>query len=74
MLFRRRAYAAIGGHPSPAPRQPHDHRLGHRHPRLHPGDEELILGAVAGLFCVADPAKVTWIKQRRPDALDLYVL
>ena len=38
------------------------------------GDEELILGADAVFFCVADPATVTWIKQRRPDALDLYVL
>jgi len=38
------------------------------------GDEELILGADAVYFCVADPATVTWIKQRRPDALDLYVL
>ncbi len=38
------------------------------------GDEELILHADAVFFCVADPATVTWIKQRRPDALDLYVL
>ena len=38
------------------------------------GDEDLIRGADALFFCVADPATVTWIKQRRPDALDLYVL
>ncbi|MFN9620986.1 MAG: SAM-dependent methyltransferase [Synechococcaceae cyanobacterium] len=38
------------------------------------GDEELIRSADAVFFCVADPATVTWIKQRRPDALDLYVL
>jgi len=38
------------------------------------GDEELILHADAVFFCVADPPTVTWIKQRRPDALDLYVL
>lgn len=38
------------------------------------GDEELIASADAVYFCVADPATVTWLKQRRPDALDLYVL
>ncbi|CBS89320.1 SAM-dependent methyltransferase [Azospirillum lipoferum] len=38
------------------------------------GDEELIRGADAVFFCVADPATVVWLKSIRPDAYDLYVL
>jgi hypothetical protein len=38
------------------------------------GDEALIANADKVLFCVADPATVVWLKQLRPDALDLYVL
>jgi hypothetical protein len=38
------------------------------------GDEQLIRGADAVFFCVADPATVTWLKEIRPDAYDLYVL
>ncbi len=37
--------------------------------------DELILDAADKVFyCVADPATAVWIKQRRPDAYDLYVL
>lgn len=38
------------------------------------GDEQIIEGADAVFFCVADPATVAWIKKLRPDAYDLYVL
>jgi len=38
------------------------------------GDEKLIESADKVLFCVADPATIVWLKQLRPDALDLYVL
>ena len=38
------------------------------------GDKKLIEEADKVLFCVADPATVVWLKQLRPDALDLYVL
>src|SRR6202522_45005 len=38
------------------------------------GDEALIANADKVLYCVADPATVVWLRQRRPDALDLYVL
>ncbi len=38
------------------------------------GDEDLILSADKVFYCVADPATAVWIKQRRPDAFDLYVL
>jgi hypothetical protein len=38
------------------------------------GDRQLIESADKVLFCVADPATIVWIKQIRPDALDLYVL
>jgi hypothetical protein len=38
------------------------------------GDRQLIESADKVLFCVADPATIVWIKQLRPDALDLYVL
>lgn len=38
------------------------------------GDKRLIEEADKVLYCVADPATVTWINQLRPDALDLYVL
>lgn len=38
------------------------------------GDEQLIRDADAVFFCVADPATVTWLKELRPDAYDLYVL
>ncbi|HEX8082355.1 MAG TPA: SAM-dependent methyltransferase [Jatrophihabitans sp.] len=37
--------------------------------------DELILDAADKVFyCVADPATAVWIKERRPDAYDLYVL
>ncbi len=38
------------------------------------GDQELIESADKVLFCIADPATIVWLKQLRPDALDLYVL
>ena len=38
------------------------------------GDRQLIEAADKVLFCVADPATIVWLKQIRPDALDLYVL
>jgi hypothetical protein len=38
------------------------------------GDEELLRSADKVFFCVADPATVVWIRERRPDAYDLYVL
>lgn len=38
------------------------------------GDRQLIESADKVLFCVADPATIVWLKQIRPDALDLYVL
>jgi hypothetical protein len=38
------------------------------------GDQKLIESAGKVLFCVADPATIVWLKQLRPDALDLYVL
>jgi hypothetical protein len=38
------------------------------------GDEALIANADKVLYCVADPATVVWLRQIRPDALDLYVL
>lgn len=38
------------------------------------GDEKLIETADKVIFCVADPATIVWIKQKRPDALDMYVL
>ena len=38
------------------------------------GDHKLIESADKVLFCVADPATIVWLKQLRPDALDLYVL
>lgn len=38
------------------------------------GDKKLIEDADKVIFCVADPATIVWIKQLRPDALDLYVL
>lgn len=38
------------------------------------GDEALIASADKVLYCVADPATVVWLRQVRPDALDLYVL
>ncbi len=38
------------------------------------GDEQLIRSADAVFYCVADPATVTWLKEIRPDAYDLYVL
>ncbi|ABC29919.1 conserved hypothetical protein [Hahella chejuensis KCTC 2396] len=38
------------------------------------GDIRLIEEADKVLYCVADPATVVWLKQLRPDALDLYVL
>jgi Tetrapyrrole (Corrin/Porphyrin) Methylases len=38
------------------------------------GDQQLIESADKVLFCVADPATIVWLKQIRPDALDLYVL
>jgi hypothetical protein len=38
------------------------------------GDQKLIESADKVLFCVADPATIVWLKQLRPDALDLYVL
>jgi hypothetical protein len=38
------------------------------------GDEALIANADKVLYCVADPATVVWLRQLRPDALDLYVL
>ncbi len=38
------------------------------------GDEALIASADKVLYCVADPATVVWLRQLRPDALDLYVL
>jgi hypothetical protein len=38
------------------------------------GDKKLIEEADKVLFCLADPASVVWLKQLRPDALDLYVL
>ncbi|UTW64090.1 hypothetical protein KFE98_08110 [bacterium SCSIO 12741] len=38
------------------------------------GDKKLIESADKVLFCVADPATHVWLKQLRPDALDLYVL
>ncbi|HEX3683228.1 MAG TPA: SAM-dependent methyltransferase [Bryobacteraceae bacterium] len=38
------------------------------------GDEELIRGADAVFYCVADPATVVWLRSIRPDAYDLYVL
>jgi Tetrapyrrole (Corrin/Porphyrin) Methylases len=37
-------------------------------------DEMLIRDADEVFFCVADPATSVWIKARRPDAYDLYVL
>jgi Tetrapyrrole (Corrin/Porphyrin) Methylases len=37
-------------------------------------DETLIRDADEVFFCVADPATSVWIKARRPDAYDLYVL
>lgn len=38
------------------------------------GDEQLIRDADAVFFCVADPATITWLREIRPDAYDLYVL
>ncbi|MBL4906738.1 MAG: hypothetical protein JKX94_04740 [Sneathiella sp.] len=38
------------------------------------GDKRLIEEADKVLYCVADPATVTWLNQIRSDALDLYVL
>jgi hypothetical protein len=38
------------------------------------GDQKLIESADKVLFCVADPATIVWLRQIRPDALDLYVL
>lgn len=38
------------------------------------GDKKLIEEADKILYCVADPATIVWLKQLRPDALDLYVL
>ncbi|MBU6953464.1 SAM-dependent methyltransferase [Hahella sp. HN01] len=38
------------------------------------GDIRLIEEADKVLYCVADPATVVWLKQLRPDSLDLYVL
>ena len=38
------------------------------------GDEAIIASADKVLYCVADPATVVWLRQLRPDALDLYVL
>lgn len=38
------------------------------------GDDALLLDADHVFYCVADPATVVWIKQLRPDAMDLYVL
>ncbi|MDH4078975.1 MAG: SAM-dependent methyltransferase [Nitrospira sp.] len=37
-------------------------------------DESLIEAADKVFYCVADPATVVWLKARRPDAYDLYVL
>src|SRR5690606_11011911 len=37
-------------------------------------DENLIERADKVFYCVADPATVVWLKARRPDAYDLYVL
>jgi len=37
-------------------------------------DEALIRDADEVFFCVADPATSVWVKTRRPDAYDLYVL
>jgi hypothetical protein len=37
-------------------------------------DEILIRDADEVFFCVADPATSVWVKTRRPDAYDLYVL
>lgn len=37
-------------------------------------DESLIERADKVFYCVADPATVVWLKARRPDAYDLYVL
>lgn len=37
-------------------------------------DVELIEKADAVFYCVADPCTVIWIKQKRPDAYNLYVL
>ena len=37
-------------------------------------DEALIQSADKVFYCVADPATVVWLKARRPDAYDLYVL
>ena len=37
-------------------------------------DEALIDDADDVLYCVADPATQVWLKDRRPDAYDLYVL
>jgi hypothetical protein len=37
-------------------------------------DEALIRDADEVFFCVADPATSVWLKARRPDAYDLYVL
>ncbi|HEX8092507.1 MAG TPA: hypothetical protein VF542_01675, partial [Jatrophihabitans sp.] len=37
-------------------------------------DELVIDTADKVFFCVADPATAVWLKQRRPDAYDLYVL
>ena len=37
-------------------------------------DELLIDAADKVFYCVADPATAVWLKERRPDAYDLYVL
>jgi len=37
-------------------------------------DERVIDSADKVFYCVADPATGVWLKQRRPDAYDLYVL
>ena len=37
-------------------------------------DERMIDAADKVFYCVADPATAVWLKQRRPDAYDLYVL
>ena len=37
-------------------------------------DEGLITAADKVFYCVADPATAVWLKERRPDAYDLYVL
>ena len=37
-------------------------------------DERVIEAADRVFYCVADPATAVWLKERRPDAYDLYVL